>query len=145
MGNVKKDMLAPDFTLKDLAQTSVTLSQLRGHKVVLMDFWATWCPPCKMEMPLLQDMQDKLKGRDFEILSIDQGETSEQVGYFIKAKKYGFHVLLDSDGAVGGLYGVPGIPTLVLVDKKGVIQSLQVGYNGDEDALEKEVERLLKE
>jgi len=101
--------------------------------------------PCKMAMVGLQEMQDKFKGRDFEILSIDQREQAEQVSHFIKAKNYGFHVLLDSEGDVGNLYGVRGIPTLILVDKKGVIQWLQVGNSGDEQALTREVERLLKE
>ncbi len=145
MGNVKDGEMAPDFSLPDLSGNTVTLTSYRGKKVVLMDFWATWCGPCRMAMPGLQDLQDKFKDRGLEILSVNQGETAEQVSSFIQRKKYTFHVVLDQDGAVGGKYGVKGIPTLVLVDKKGVVQWLRVGYSENEDDLRQLVEKLTKE
>ena len=98
-----------------------------------------------MAMPGLQDLQDKFKERGLEILSVNQGETSEQVRNFIQRKKYSFHVVLDQDGAIGGKYGVRGIPTLVLVDKKGVVQWLRVGYSENDDELRQLLERLTKE
>jgi peroxiredoxin len=98
-----------------------------------------------MAMPGLQELQDKFKDRGLEILSINQGETAEPVRNFIQRKKYSFHVVLDQDGAVGGNYGVRGIPTLVLVDKKGVVQWLRVGYSGNDDALRQLLERLTRE
>jgi len=145
MGNVKVGPPAPDFSLPDLSSNSVTLSSYRGQKIVLMDFWATWCGPCRMAMPGLQELQDKFKDRGLEILSINQGETAEPVRNFIQRKKYSFHVVLDQDGAVGGNYGVRGIPTLVLVDKKGVVQWLRVGYSGNDDELRQRLERLTRE
>jgi peroxiredoxin len=145
LGNVEVGQPAPDFSLPDLSTNTVTLSLYRGQKVVLMDFWATWCGPCRMAMPDLQDLQDKFKDRGFEILSVNQGESAEQVRNFIQRKKYTFHVVLDQDGAVGGKYGVRGIPTLVLVDKKGVVQWLSVGYSGNDDDLRQLLERLTKE
>jgi peroxiredoxin len=145
MGNVKVGQPAPDFSLPDLSGNSVTLSSYRGQKVVLMDFWATWCGPCRMAMPGLQDLQDKFKDRGLEILSVNQGETAEPVRNFIQRKKYSFHVILDQDGAIGGQYGVRGIPTLVLVDKKGVVQWLRVGYSENDDELRQLLERLTKE
>ena len=96
-----------------------------------------------MEMVGLQTLLDKFKDNNFEILSLDQGETAHQVSQFISRRKYGFHVLLDADGAVGAKYGVRGIPTLVLVDKQGVIQWLQVGYAANDADLKKKIESLI--
>jgi peroxiredoxin len=145
MGNLKVGQSAPDFTLQDLSGHPVTLSSYRGQKAVLMDFWATWCGPCRMAMPGLQDLADKFKDRDLEILSVDQGESANQVRNLIERQKYTFHVVLDQNQAVGNKYGVQGIPTLVLVDKKGVVQWMRVGYSENEDDLRQLVEKLTKE
>src|SRR6185437_12096879 len=117
----------------------------RGQKVVLLDFWATWCGPCRMAMPGLQDLKDKFKDRGLEILSINEGEGIDQVRSFIVQKKYSFQVLLDSDGGVGAKFGVRGIPTTVLIDKKGIIQRIQVGYSRNEDELKDMVDRFTKQ
>jgi peroxiredoxin len=143
MGRVKLGQTAPDFSVTDLANHPVRLADYRGRKVVLLDFWATWCVPCRMEMIELQSMLDKFKDLDFEILSLDQGEAVDQVQTFITRKKYAFHILLDTDETVAALYGVRGIPTVVLVDKEGVIQWLQVGYSRGDDSLEKKIAGLL--
>lgn len=144
LGNIKVTQPAPDFTLNDLSNQPVTLSSLRGKKVALLDFWATWCGPCRMAMPGLQELQDKFKDNGFEVLSVNQGEEADVVRPFIEQKKYTFHVVLDS-GEVGGNYGVSGIPTLVLVDKKGYVQWIRVGYSPDDDDLTDLVKRLTKE
>ena len=145
IGNLKMGQPAPDFTLTDLAGHPVSLSSYRGHSAVLMDFWATWCGPCRMAMPDLQDLADKFKGRPLEILSVNQGESADQVRRFIEHRKYTFHVVLDSDRAVSSEFGVEGIPTLVLVDKKGVVQWLQVGYSPGNAVLAGVVEKVTKE
>jgi peroxiredoxin len=142
MGNVKLGQPAPDFSTLDLSNRVVELASYRGQKAVLLDFWATWCGPCRMEMVSLQALQDKFKGKDFEILSLNQGEAADQVSQFINRKKYGFHVLLDADNAVATRYGVRGIPTLVLVDKQGIIQWLQVGYSEGDSQLEQKIASL---
>lgn len=145
MGNIKVGQPAPNFTLEDLSGHPVTLSAYRGTKVVLMDFWATWCGPCRMAMPGLQDLADKYHGHGLEILSINQGEPADHVRNFIEHQKYTFHVVLDQNQTVGGKYGVQAIPTLVLVDKKGVVQWIRVGYSENEDSLKQLVEKLAKE
>lgn len=143
MGNVKLGQVAPDFSTLDLSNRTVSLAGYRGQKVVLLDFWATWCGPCRMEMVDLQPLLNKFKDKDFEILSLDQGESADQVSEFITQRKYGFHVLLDADGSTGAKYGVRGIPTLVLVDKAGVIQWLQVGYDPADKELEQKIASLI--
>lgn len=137
LGNVKVGEPAPDFSLQDLADRPVTLASYRGQKVVLMDFWASWCGPCRMSMPGLQDLQEKFKDRGLEVLSVNQGDAPNLVHDFIERKKYTFHVVLDRDGQVGNQYGIEAIPALVLVDKDGVVRWLQVGYSSREDDLQK--------
>ncbi len=142
MGNVKVGEAAPDFSTMDLSNRLVSLSSYRGQKVVLLDFWATWCMPCQMEMENLQTLQEKFKPADFEILSLNQQEEADVVRQFVARRQYGFHVLLDS-GKVSARYGVRAIPDLVLVDRTGIIRQIQVGYSKDDSQLEREIKSLI--
>jgi peroxiredoxin len=145
LGHLKVSEPAPDFTLRDLTGQTVTLSSFRGKKAVYIDFWATWCGPCKAALPGVQDLSDKFKDQGLEVIAIDQGESLEQVRYFIDRKQYSFRVVLDSDNAVGDTYGVRGIPTSVLVDKRGIVQSITVGNVSSEEDLRKRVQRVTEE
>jgi len=145
LSNLKVGQPAPDFSAKDLAGHDVRLADYRGQKVVLIDFWATWCMPCQMAMPGLQKVLDNFKDRGLEVLSVDQGESSEQAGSFMKKKGYGFHVLLDTDSEIGDKYGVRAIPTLVAVDKAGVVRFIRVGYRQDESDLRQVLETIVKQ
>lgn len=144
LGSVHVGDPAPDFSLQDLSGHAMSLTSYRGKKVVLLDFWATWCPPCRMSMPDLQKLADNFKDHGLEILSVNQGEEADQVRHFIEHKKYSFHVVLDKDQAVAAKYGVRGIPTLVLIDKNGVVQRISVGYSGNESELTDAVGTLVK-
>jgi thiol-disulfide isomerase/thioredoxin len=120
---------APDFSVRDLSSATVRLSDFRGKKAVLVDFWATWCGPCRMAMPSLQTVADDFRGRDIEFLSVDEGEPADQVSAFAAQEKYSFHFVLDPDSSVGSRYGLQGIPTQLLVDKQGIVRWLRVGYS----------------
>ncbi len=143
LGNIQVGQPAPPFSAPDLTGQTVSLADYRGRKTVVLDFWATWCGPCKMAMPGLQQVLDDYKGRGLEILSLNEGESAEQAGSFIKRKGYGFHVLLDRDSAIGARYGVRGIPTVVVVDREGIVRWIQVGYLPSDEALRRALEPLL--
>ena len=112
---------ATDFSLRDIDGNQVTLSAYEG-KVVLMSFWATWCGPCKEEMPHLQKLYDARKDDGFEVLSIstDDARSASKVKPYIKKNGYSFTVLLDKDSSVIGTYNPSKtLPYTVIVDRKG--------------------------
>jgi len=118
---------APDFTLKDLSGRPVQLSSLKG-KVVLVNFWATWCPPCREEVPSMLKMNQALQGKPFQWLavSIDEGG-KDAVLDFMKKSGAVMPALLDTDGAVSRRYGTTGVPETFVIDTKGVIMKKVVG------------------
>jgi thiol-disulfide isomerase/thioredoxin len=124
---------AIDFTLKDLAGRPHSLKRLRG-KVVLLDFWATWCGPCRMTMPQVAKIHERYKGRGVEVMSVNVGETADKAAAYIKKNGYAFTTLLDGDNRVSSQYQVDGIPTLVVIDRAGTVSDYMVGVR-DETAL----------
>jgi thiol-disulfide isomerase/thioredoxin len=92
-----------------------------------LDFWATWCAPCQAAMPDLVSVHEEFADRNVRVLSVNLGEDRKRVAAFMKRREYDLHVLLDHDGAVGDAYGVRGIPTIVIVDKQGVVRRIYVG------------------
>ena len=112
---------APDFTLNDIDGKRTTLSQFRG-KVVLLNFWATWCAPCKEEMPSLNNLYKALKDKDFTILAVSVDTSEKPVRSFISRNDISFPVLMDTDKAVSfDLYAVFGLPMSFLIGRNGVI------------------------
>lgn len=116
---------APDFTLTTLDGQAITLSELRGTPVVI-NFWATWCDPCRREMPALQATAEQFAGQVL-ILGIDQGEGEQVVAPFVEQYGITFPILLDQDFAVGNLYNIRGMPTTFFIDGDGAIRHLWVG------------------
>jgi peroxiredoxin len=109
---------APDFELENLAGETISLSSYRG-KLVFLNFWATWCGPCRSEMPSMQVLYDSLGNDSFEIVAIDLQESRKAVQAFVDEFEFTFPVLLDSSGRVGSQYGARSIPTTYLIDTEG--------------------------
>jgi thiol-disulfide isomerase/thioredoxin len=118
---------APDFRLSDLRGHEVTLAQYQG-KVVILDFWATWCGPCRMSMPLLEKLQ-KENPNELKLLAINLEEPLDLVRDYISRQNFQSTVLLDSEGKVGRAYQSESIPMQVVIDKKGLISSVHVGFS----------------
>ncbi len=116
--------IAPDFIFNNGDGKLTALSELLGHPVML-NFWATWCPPCKQEMPILEDMYRDTSLRDKGLLfyAVDLQETASTVQKFMTANNYTFPVLLDADGDIAAAYNVGGIPQTILINKSGIIKS----------------------
>ena len=130
----QEGFLAPDFTLPDLAGKSHTLSKLRGQ-VVLVNIWATWCGPCKREIPSLERVYQSRKERGLEILAVSVDRTSSsRVASFAANYRMSFPVLLNPRGDVANTYWARSIPTTCLVDKKGVIRWKVIGSREWDDA-----------
>jgi len=138
------DKKAPDFTLDGL-EKPIRLSDYVG-KVVMLEFWTTDCPACRMEMPALQKMYEEYKEQDFVLIGVNDREASRTVADFMGRQKFTFPVALDTAGKVGDLYRLIGRPTLVVIDKKGIVRNVHVGYApGFERKFEKELKGLLSE
>jgi peroxiredoxin len=125
----KTGVSASEFTLASYDGKKVSLSSYKGS-LVFLSFWATWCGPCKQELPSVEALYEKLKDKGFTVLAVDLMEDTGVVGSFIKANGMTFPVLLDSDGKVGGMYDAGSIPTNYLIDRKGNILARIVGYDG---------------
>lgn len=133
--------LAPDFSLPDLTGTTVRLSQFRGQPVWI-NLWATWCPPCRAEMPEMQKLYVKYKGQGLVVLGVDYREDKDTVVTFVQDNGFAWQFLLDPTGTVARSYYVTGIPTHVFVDRRGVIQALPIG-GLDPASMETNLARIL--
>lgn len=135
---------AEDFRLVDLEGKSQTLSQYRG-KVVLVNFWASWCKPCTTEMPAMQATYDKLRDKRFVVLAINELEDEAKVREHIKQYGHTFPVLMDRDNKVANQFGVFGLPVSVFIDEKGVVQEYIKGGLLTEQVILDAVARIQKQ
>jgi thiol-disulfide isomerase/thioredoxin len=122
---------ATDFTLADLSGKKHSLKALRG-KVVMLDFWASWCGPCRRQMPLVEKLGKELEPKGLVVYAVNQGESAETARRYLEKNRYGTTTLLDSKLEVGKQYKAVGIPTLVIIDRQGKIAAHYVGVRGEE-------------
>jgi len=114
--------LSPDFTLRDLNQNTFTLSSYKNKQPVLLFFWTTWCPFCREELKFLKSAYPELVKENLLLGVINAGESAAKVDNFAKSYNLPFQILLDTDTSVAAAFGVFGVPTYVLVDKKGYVR-----------------------
>ncbi|QPJ64170.1 MAG: TlpA family protein disulfide reductase [Candidatus Nitrohelix vancouverensis] len=140
----EQDMIAPEFSLNSLDGRTISLEQYRG-KYLLINFWATWCGPCRMEMPSLERLHQRFKNKGFEVLAISNDMFGARVVKpYIEANKLSFTVLLDQKMTVSSQYGVVSLPTTYLIDPQGkIIGALYGAENWDTPATLQYFETLL--
>jgi thiol-disulfide isomerase/thioredoxin len=138
---------AADFTLDTLDDASFSLAEHEG-KVVVLDFWATWCAPCIQGLPVVSAVTAEYADKGVVFAAVDLAEKADHVAEFMEKKEWDFTVALDTEGKVSDSYGVSGIPHSVVIDKQGVIRHVHIGFGGAkqyEKQLRKELEELLAE
>lgn len=118
---------APDFTLKDLQGNRISLRDLRG-KVIFLNFWATWCPPCQLEMPTMEELHKEFGSQGLVILAVNYREGPEEIQAFLRQHDLTFTALVDEKAEVFELYKAWSLPTTYLINKKGEILGRVIGY-----------------
>ena len=137
--------IAPDFTLKSKSGENLKLSEFRGE-VVMINFWASWCGPCRQEMPILEAMYDRYKELGFTILGVNVEKNSKNADKLLKSIPVSFPILYDNKNQVSELYDVIAMPSTILVDRDGNMRYLHRGYEkGYEIEYEEQVRGLLRE
>jgi peroxiredoxin len=136
---------APDFTLPSRSGDTVSLADLRGQ-VVMINFWASWCGPCRQEMPLLDQMHKRYSSLGFTLLGVNVEENTNDAERWLEEVPVSFPVLFDRESKVSKLYQVSAMPSTVFIDRHGNIRYLHKGYKpGDESEYLNQIRALLKE
>ena len=137
---------APNFKLDLLGGGEVELAKLKGKNIVLLDFWATWCGPCRQVMPTLVQVAKDYNAKGVRYLAVNLREDPEKIKSYLQQAKLDIEVPLDKDGSVAGLYKVKGIPTMVIVGKDGIVKNVHVGSSPNLKAeLTKALDKILAE
>jgi thiol-disulfide isomerase/thioredoxin len=145
VANAAGDPPAPTFSLPARGGSTIDLSQYKGQ-VVMINFWASWCVPCRQEMPLLDSIYKKYKPLGFTLLSVNVEPEQKDAENFLKQTPVTFPVVFDAKSKVSGLYNVQGMPTTVFIDRKGNVRLMHVSYKaGDENLYMDQIRSLLRE
>jgi thiol-disulfide isomerase/thioredoxin len=147
MSELLKAIDAPEFTLEDMDETKFSLSAYKG-KVVLLNFWATWCPPCRREMPSMERLHLNFEEEDFAVIAINQMEDVDDVFAYTGELEVDptFTILFDPESVISEAYKVQGLPTTYLIDKKGRIRFRAIGGREfDHPEVEAQIRQLMKE
>ena len=136
---------APDFTLKTPEGEKYTLSELKGN-AVLVNLWATWCPPCRAEMPAIEKMYQEYKDQGFVVLAVDMTYQDDPANVVPFIQKYGltFPVLLEETGDVAAVYQLRSLPSSYFINRAGIIQEVVIGGPMSEALLRTRIEEILK-
>ncbi|EDN68895.1 thioredoxin family protein [Beggiatoa sp. PS] len=135
---------APAFTLAGI-ETPITLAQFKG-KVVLLDFWASWCGPCRQSFPWMNAMQEKYQAQGFEIIAINVDKERELADQFLKKLPANFTIAFDPEGIVAARYQLEGMPISFIIDGKGIIRQQHLGFHKkDVSSYEAGIIKLLRE
>ena len=136
---------APDFALKSLAGENLRLSEFRGE-VVMINFWATWCGPCRQEMPLLDELYQRYEKVGFRVLGVNIDDDQRSAIKMVSVLGISFPVLLDERKHVSRLYDVDAMPATLLIDRSGIVRYIHHGYrSGYEHSYVDEIRELLRE
>lgn len=137
---------APDFSLPSLdGAAKVNLAAYKG-KVVYLDFWASWCGPCRVSFPILDQLHKELKASGFEVVGVNVDEKTQDATGFLKESPVGFTLAADPKASLPEIYGVEGMPTSYLIDRQGKVRLVHKGFKkADTDALKAEITKLLGE
>jgi cytochrome c biogenesis protein CcmG, thiol:disulfide interchange protein DsbE len=139
---VKSGEKSPDFSAKTFTGSDLRLSSLRG-KVVLLDFWASWCEPCKKELPLLAKMAPRLKSKGIEIVAVNIDEDKQKALDFIRTHGLALTIVSDQGKSIVGRWEPPKMPSSFAIDKNGVVRAVNGGFEpGDESKLEAQLTSL---
>lgn len=136
---------AQNFTLKSMSGKNLRLSEYRGQ-VVMINFWASWCAPCRQEMPLLEDLYKKYKGLGFTLLGVNVEQDSSKASTLLRSIKVSFPILFDNKNTVSKMYKVLAMPTTIIIDRDGNMRYLHKGYKpGYEQEYQQQVRALIRE
>lgn len=129
MGGLPVGRPAPEIKTELMNGDPFTLSDYQGEKIVILDFWATWCGPCRTAMPIMEEMAKEYADNDVVLITVNQGETREEIQEFLDSEGLHSTVAMDPTAEFGNKYKVKGIPTMVIVDKEGNVAGYYVGFN----------------
>jgi cytochrome c biogenesis protein CcmG/thiol:disulfide interchange protein DsbE len=141
----RQGFLAPDFSLKTIDGESLTLSDLHGQ-AVLVNLWATWCPPCRAEMPVIQNLYEEYKDQGLVVLAVNMTYQDDYnaIGPFVKEYQLSFPILLEETGEVAKKYELRSLPSSFFIDRDGIIQEVVIGGPMSEALLRTRIESILQ-